>query len=149
MQRSRARSHLFVGGNVKKRKPARTIPAALLLAVLPASISYAAETHVVPLGQIHERAIASTQQRERNIAELDRLFSSKTVEKAFRAKKLDGTQLRQAIPLLSDTELSELAEKAKMVQSNFAAGSLSNQDLTYIVIALATAVLVLVIVEAH
>jgi hypothetical protein len=49
---------------------------------------------------------------------------------------------------MSPEELARLAEKTNQIQNDFAAGSLTNQQLTYIVIALGTAVLVLLIVAA-
>jgi hypothetical protein len=126
----------------------RTITAAILLGCVPGAM-YAAETHVVTLDELHQRSVEATQQRQRDIEELNQFFSSETVAKALHTGKLDGTRLRQAVPLLNNEELSRLAVKARQVQSNFAAGALSNQDLTYVVIALATAVLILVIVAAH
>jgi len=51
--------------------------------------------------------------------------------------------------MLNDQELARLAARAEKANSDFAAGSLTNQELTYIVIALGTAVLILVIVAAR
>ena len=55
-------------------------------------------------------------------------------------------QVTAALPLLGDEELAQLASRAERAQADFAAGALSNQEITYILIALATAVIILVIV---
>jgi hypothetical protein len=59
---------------------------------------------------------------------------------------LDYRKVDRAIATLSPDELAQLAAKTNALQKDFAAGALSNQELTYIVIALATAVIVLLIV---
>ncbi len=62
--------------------------------------------------------------------------------------RIDAGQVTKAIPTLTDEDLARLAQRAASAESDFAAGALSNQELTYIVIALATAVVILVIVAA-
>ena len=49
---------------------------------------------------------------------------------------------------LSDEELARLAARTDKVQRDMAAGALNNQQITYILIALGTAVLVLILVKA-
>jgi hypothetical protein len=95
---------------------------------------------------LHERSVAATEIRQKDLQQLDRFFSSEPVSKTLRAGKLNGEHLRQAVALLDNDELSRLAERSRQVQSDFTAGALTNQELTYIVIALATAVVILVIV---
>jgi hypothetical protein len=56
--------------------------------------------------------------------------------------------VEKAIPLLNDEELDRLASQCSQVESDISAGALSNQEITYIIIALATAVIILVIVVA-
>ena len=63
--------------------------------------------------------------------------------------KLDRAKVVNALNLLSDEEVARLAARSTKIQKDVAAGVLSNQEITYILIALATAVLILVIVEAR
>jgi len=105
----------------------------------------ASSSHVVTLAELEERSVAASEGRQRDLQELDRLFSSEPVTKALQATKLDGEHVRRAVALLDNDELARLAERSRQVRSDFAAGSLTNQQLTYIVIALATAVIILVI----
>jgi len=50
---------------------------------------------------------------------------------------------------LSDEELARLAARTEKVRKDFAAGALTNQQITYIIIALATALIVVIIVVAR
>jgi len=113
---------------------------------MPAVSAQTAPTHVVPLAELHERSVAATEVRQKDLQQLDGFFSSEPVSKALRAGKLNGEHVREAAALLDNEELSRLAERSRRVQSDFSAGVLTNQELTYIVIALATAVIILVIV---
>jgi hypothetical protein len=61
---------------------------------------------------------------------------------------VNATKVEKAIPLLNDEELSRLASQCRQVENDISAGALSNQEITYILIALATAVIILVIVVA-
>ena len=120
-----------------------------LLLILPVMTTLAAESHVVPLSELHRDAAGATQARQAGLAKAQSFFSSQAAQKALRTVKLDGDQVMKAVPLLGDDELARLASRVDAVQHDLAAGSLSNEHLTYIVIALATAVIILVIVAAR
>jgi hypothetical protein len=106
----------------------------------------AQESHAVPLTELHRDAAATTASRQADLEKVGRFFSSEAAKKALRSVKLDGDQVKAALPLLGDEELARLASRAERAQADFAAGALSNQEITYILIALATAVIILVIV---
>jgi hypothetical protein len=106
-------------------------------------------THVIPLAELQASVIAAGQQRQENLSRLERFFSGASAEKALQSAHLNGSQVRSVVAMLDDQELARLAARADKANSDFAAGSLSNQELTYIVIALGTAVLILVIVAAR
>jgi hypothetical protein len=120
----------------------------LLAFTLFAPISPAAQDHVVSLADLHQAVNSAAQQRQANISQVKNFFSSKPVEKTLKSAHLDAVQIQKAIPTLSDQELAQLSSQTKKVQSDFAAGSLTNQQLTYIIIALGTAVLLLIIFVA-
>ena len=126
----------------------------LLLSVLlgsPLLVSQsalAAEEHVVSPLELRQRLSAAVDSRERNLARCYSLLSNQAVRGALQSARIDEGQVRQAVAMLNDDELSRLAVRADRVNRDLAAGSLSNQDLTYIVIALATAVVIIVIIEA-
>jgi hypothetical protein len=119
----------------------------LMLAVIfPVMSAVAQESHAVPLTELHRDAAATTASRQADLEKVGRFFSSEAAQKALRSVKLDGDQVKAALPLLGDEELARLASRAERAQADFAAGALSNQEITYILIALATAVIILVIV---
>ena len=127
----------------------RHLTARTLLLLLPAMATWAAETHVVPLTELHARTVSASDGRRSDLAKLDQFFSTDPARQALHSVKLDGSQIFQAVALLSTEELARLASRTDKIQADLAAGALSNQELTYIVIALATAVLVLIIIKAR
>ena len=105
--------------------------------------------HIVSARDLQQAMRASGQARQDNLAKIDRFFSSDPARKAFEAAKLDPAKASHAVNLLSDEELARLAARTDKLQHDVAAGALSNQQITYILIALATAVIILVIVAAR
>jgi hypothetical protein len=108
----------------------------------------AAEDHVVKSVEFHNAILAASETRQNDIARIRTLLSSDAGKKALNSVKIDSRKIENAVTLLNDEELARLAARADKIQADFAAGALSNQELTYIVIALATAVIILVIVAA-
>jgi hypothetical protein len=126
----------------------RSVIVLMLSVILPVMTTVAAESHVIPVDRLHRDAATASETRQMNLVKAEQFFGSEIAQKALGGSKINGEQVKKAIPLLSDEELSRLASRADAAQAAFAAGSLSNEHLTYIVIALATAVIILVIVEA-
>lgn len=124
------------------------IAAALLSLTLTPALTAADTDHIVPLPELHQRAVTASQERQKNLAEMDRFLSAENVAQSLRSAKLNPRQIQNAVRMLSDADLARFADKARQVQSEFAAGALNNQELTYVIIALATAVLILIIVVA-
>src|SRR6476619_8369033 len=87
-----------------------------LLLSLPVMAALAAESHVVPLSDLHRDAAGATEARQANLAKAERFFSSEAAQKALHTVKLDGDQIMKAVPLLSDDELSRLATRVDAVQ---------------------------------
>jgi hypothetical protein len=70
------------------------------------------------------------------------------VRKTLEKTPVDLEQIQESIPFLDDAELAMLASQIDSVDDGIEAGALTNQQITYILIALATAVIILVIVAA-
>jgi len=121
---------------------------ALLLASAVLSMGLAAEKHIVPLAELRQDTVARDQKRAADLVEVGKLLDLAPVQKVLKRGNLDAGQVRQAAALLDESELSRLAARASQVRSDIEGGALTNQQLTYIVIALATAVIILVIVAA-
>jgi hypothetical protein len=112
--------------------------------MLPAPLFAAAQDHVVSPAELHQAVVTQTQTRQENISKVETLFSSPRAEKALKSAHLDPVQVRKAVPTLSDAELGRLASQSEKARKDFAAGSLTNEQITYILIALGTAIIVLI-----
>lgn len=104
-----------------------------------------ARDHIVPPAELQQATASAARSRQQNIDKVEKFFSSEQAEKALKSAHLDAVQVNKAVPTLSNQELARLASRADKAQKDFAAGALTNQQITYILIALATAVIVLIL----
>jgi hypothetical protein len=120
-----------------------------LVGVLTFATSLLASTqnHVVSPAELQQATASVARARQQNITKVEKFFSSVQAEKALKSARLDPVQIKNAVPSLSDAELARLASRADKAQKDFAAGALTNQQITYILIALGTAVVVLILVH--
>jgi hypothetical protein len=84
--------------------------------------------------------------RQSNLNQVRSFFADPAVTKILKDAHLDSGRIEKSISTLNASELSKLAARTAQVQKDFAAGALSNQELTYIVIAIGAAVVVLILV---
>lgn len=108
----------------------------------------AAQDHVLSAGELQAEMRAAAKSRQSNLEKVEKFFSSESAKHALQSARLDTAKVQKAVSFLSDEEMARLAAKTEKVRTDFAAGALTNQQITYIIIALATAVLILVIVVA-
>ena len=118
-----------------------------LLLSIPATL--AAQTQGVTSSELQEaiRDAAKTRQKNRN--DVQAFFSSELARKAMKVGKIDYQRVQTAAATLSPEELARLAARTNQLQQDFAGGALNNEQMTYAIIAIATAVFVLIIVAAH
>jgi hypothetical protein len=107
--------------------------------------SLLAQDHVVSPAELRQAIRLSAEKRHNDAKTVRDFFSSDAVKKTLNASHLDAQKIEKAVSTLDDEELSRLAGRAQAAQKEMVGGALSNQELTYIVIALAAAVLVLVL----
>lgn len=107
-----------------------------------------AQDHIIAPAELDRMAQEAAQTRQNRLERVGGFFSSKPVRDALAKKGVDSEQVRKAATFLGDEELNRLAGQVEKVESQFAAGDLSNEQLTYIVIALAAAIIVLIAVAA-
>jgi Flp pilus assembly protein TadB len=105
-----------------------------------------AQDHVVSSSDLRKDVSQAAQTRQAQEAKIEEFLRTPQAKKALAAASIDYKTVQKGVPLLNDREVAELSARADKAQKDFAAGSLTNQELTYIVIALATAVIILVIV---
>jgi hypothetical protein len=107
-----------------------------------------AQAPVVSPSELRQAIEAAAQTRQKNLNDVRSFFSSEPARSAMKAGKIDYQKVEKAVATLSPEELARLAAKTNQLQQDFAAGALSNQELTYIVIAIGAALLVVIIVVA-
>ena len=107
-----------------------------------------AQEHVVSSADLRRDIVVAAQARQGNQAKVMRFFSSDQAKRTLQSAGLPFDKIQKAVPLLGDDELIRLASLTDKVEHEFAAGALNNQEITYILIALGTAVVVLVLVAA-
>jgi biopolymer transport protein ExbB/TolQ len=108
-----------------------------------------AEDHLVCRSDLQQAVLAASSNRQNNIAKVQKFLAAEPVQKALASTGLKSSKIEKAIPQLSDEELARLARQTDKIQNDLAAGALTNEQLTYVIIALATAVLILIIVAAR
>ncbi len=118
-----------------------------VLAAIPMQ-SLLADDHAVSPAELHQTLLDSAKARQTNVETVQKFFASKVVKKTLSQRMMKFSKVEKAVPLLSDEELSRLASQCRQVETDISAGVLTNEQITYILIALATAVVILVIVAA-
>jgi len=118
----------------------------ILLLLIPQVVS--AQAPVVSASELQQAITTAAKIRQKNRDDVQAFFSSKPVRDALKAGKIDYQRVQKATAALSPDELARLAVQTNQLQRDFAAGTMTNQELTYIVIALAAAVVVLIAVVA-
>jgi hypothetical protein len=108
----------------------------------------AAQSMVISPSELQQAVASAAKTRQKNLDDVRSFFAGDHARAALKSGKIDYRKVDQAVATMTPEELARLAEKTNQIQKDFAAGALNNQQLTYIVIALGTAVLVLLIV-AH
>lgn len=104
--------------------------------------------HIVSTAELQRDVAAAAAARRADEAKVEAFLSTPRARRAIAKTGMDYRVVRRGIPLLSQTELASLAARADKAQREFKAGALTNQQITYIIIALATAVIVIILVKA-
>ena len=104
-------------------------------------------TQVVTPDQMHQDLLKSWDQKEQNLTTLQNLISSDAAKEVIRQAGADPVQVMEALPHLSDEELSRLASQTRVAQANFAAG-LSDRELINVLLIVLIVVAIIVIVAA-
>jgi uncharacterized membrane-anchored protein YhcB (DUF1043 family) len=119
----------------------------LILALLFTQVA-AAQGPTVTTSELDQAVKAAAENRQKNLDDVRSFFSSQPARAALKTGKIDYKKVDQAVSTLSADELAKLSAKTNQIQKDFAGGALTNEQLTYVIIALASAVLVLILVKA-
>lgn len=104
--------------------------------------------HIVSTADLQNDVATAAAARKADQAKVEAFLSTPRARQEMKKVGLNYRVVQRAIPQLSQEELASLAGRADKAQQEFAAGALTNQQLTYIIIALATAVVVIILVKA-
>lgn len=124
----------------------RALAVAVLAFAVPSAVLGQTD-HVVGPQELQKAEQDATSARQQNIDTLQGFFGSADAQKALRKAHMDPTQVQKAVAGLNDQELAQLASRANKVQHEFAAGTLSNQDLLLVLVFLAALILIIVAVK--
>jgi hypothetical protein len=134
------------GGNMLRRQKVRNIVLFVMVGVFfTPALRVHGEDHLVSRSDLHETLVKSAKTRQANQEKVQRFFSSERVRQTLTSTQT-LKKVENALPHLNDEELARLAARTEKVQADLAGGELNNQQITYIVIALAAAVVVLILV---
>src|SRR5262245_66361830 len=128
---------------------ARVMLVCSLVFVLISQQGVIAQSQVVRPSELKVAIEKAASARQKTLAQVRSFFSSKPVKTVLSKASISSDRIDQAVSSMSTEELAKLAQRTQKIQSDFAAGSLSNQELTYVVIALAAAVFVLIVIAAN
>jgi hypothetical protein len=120
------------------------LAAALLFAAAPLP----AADHLVAPVDVRQQLRDREQSRSQKVDQLTEFFQSPAASQALAKAGMDADKISEAVISLDNESLESLSARAINAQSDLSAGALNNQQLTYLIIALGTAVLILVIVAA-
>ena len=104
-------------------------------------------SQIVTPGDLHQDLLKSWEEREQNLATLKGLLSSDAAREMIAKTGNDYGKVMQALPNLSDEELSKLASQVHVAQANFAAG-LSDREIVNVLIIVLLVVAIIVVIAA-
>lgn len=129
------------------RMGAKAVAALVLAMIFVVPQNLLADTHVVSPSDLQKQTVEATRDRQHNLSSVREFLSTTTAEKAMKSASMDPKKVQNAVSSLSDDELANLAQRSDKAQADFAAGTLSNRDLIWIILAIAVLVLIIVAVR--
>ena len=124
----------------------KLVVATVVLSLVICPLAYS-QGPIVTQDELKQALVNSAKTRKENLDQVRNFFSSEAAVKALKSANIDSKRLDKAVSTMNSEELAKLAATTRHIESDFAAGSLTNEQITYILIALATAVIVLILVH--
>ena len=133
--------------DLKQFARAMTVCVLVTIFAIPQSLFGQAAEHVVSPAELHKAAVDVSRARQQNLETLKAFFSSEKARQALKSAHADPELVKNAVASLSDAELAQLASRVNKAQTDFAAGTLSDRDLSIILVAIAALILIIVAVR--
>lgn len=132
--------------NTLVKRPIQYFSIMLLASVLliPQNVFAQAPSHVVSSDQLQRDMQSASATRQQNIKDVESFLAMPGARQALESSHINYQQVKDAVPQLSNQELAHLAKVSQNAQNQFAAGSLSDRDLIWILIGVAVIILIVV-----
>ena len=114
---------------------------------IPQSLFAQASVHVVTPAEMHKAAMDASRERQQNLDCVREFVSSEKARRALESAHMSPQQVKDAVANLNAAELAQLASKVQKTQADFAAGTISNRDLIFILLGIAALILIIVAVR--
>jgi hypothetical protein len=103
-----------------------------------------AQNHVISPSQLQRDVASASAIRQHDINQVDQFLATPGARQALESQHIDYQQVSVAVPQLSNQDLARLAKMSLDAQQKFAAGTISNRDLLWILVAVAVIILIVV-----
>ncbi|HVB86083.1 MAG TPA: hypothetical protein VNK23_05375 [Candidatus Dormibacteraeota bacterium] len=112
--------------------------------LIPQNVFAQAPSHVISPDQLQRDVQSASAARQQNIKEVENFLATPGARQAVESSHINYQQVKDAVPQLSNQELAHLAQVSQRAQNQFAAGSLSDRDLLWILVGVAVIILIVV-----
>jgi hypothetical protein len=107
-----------------------------------------AQGQTITSSELRDAIRKASEQKQKDLEQIRSFFAEPRVRDALAKGGIQSDRVENAVSTLDGDAIAKLAAQTSKIQNDFAAGALNNQQLTYVIIALATAVIILVAVAA-
>lgn len=136
--------------SILARRASRTTLVSTLTALLACMLALPARAqstnHVVSGQALQQQLQTQSATRQKDIVAVTNFFSTPLARHAMKMEHVDPSQVKTAIPTLSDSELASLSSRANQAQQQFAAGNLSESQMLLLIVVL---LIVVILVAVH
>jgi hypothetical protein len=112
--------------------------------LIPQNAFAQAPSHVITSNQLQRDVQSASAARQQNIKEVENFLATPGARQALESSHVNYQQVKDAVPQLNNQELAHLAKVSQNAQDQFAAGSLSDRDLLWILVGVAVIILIVV-----
>jgi hypothetical protein len=105
------------------------------------------QDHAVSPSQLHKDVQKAAETRQANEAAVRQMFQLDAAKETLKSTGLDYKQVDQAVGQASDEDLSQMAQRAREVQKDYAAGRLGDHDLLLILLVAVAIIIIIVAVR--
>jgi CHASE3 domain sensor protein len=102
------------------------------------------DSHIVSSADMQHQLDLAATTRKSDIDNLSQFLSSPIAEQAMKTSHVDSSEVRNAVPTLSNAELANLSGRASHAQQQFAAGALSRDGMIIAILGIVIIVLIVV-----